>query len=168
MGLLINNYQSAVGEFGGSAGQYQNTFGIAIASLGPGGTNGRAFGYQTGLYLSDCSYEAIRIRGGVYGSSSQYTRYGIKFEGTRCSVAGIDLGDNLFNWSQYYGSSWVNGSMWANTSSGRHVLYFRSNNTNGEVAVLTGAGTSGSYTADRKLAVYFNGQTYYLLASTSA
>ena len=113
MGLLINNYQHAVYEYGGSSGDYQNSFGIALASLGPGGIGGRGFGYQTGVYITDCSKENLRIRGGVFGSTSK-SDYGIKIEGNQMNIAGIALGNNVLNFSDYYGSTWNNGDMWVN------------------------------------------------------
>lgn len=167
MGLLINNYQSAVTEYGGSAGDYQNTFGVCLTSLGPGGTNGRAFGYQTGLYLSDCSKENIRIRGGVYGGTGK-SDYGIKLEGNAMHVAGIALGPNKFNWGQgtLAGTVSNEGDMLYNEST--NTLYFNQGGVTTEMLASSGIGTSGSYTADRKITVRIGNVNYYLLASTTA
>jgi hypothetical protein len=165
MGLLINNYQHAVSEYGGTAGQYQNTFGIALTSLGPGGVGGRAFGYQTGIYVTDTSKEMIRLRGGVYGSGAYQTEYGIKFEGTACSVAGIALGDNKFNWGASSSTASTSGDMLYNGVTG--ILYMNKLGTVEEM-LSTGEVVAGatSNTVNRKVRVKIGGTFYYLLAST--
>lgn len=117
LGDLMQNYQQWVDTEGGKPGEYQWAFGTAYTSLGPKGTdpaiapNGRAFGFQTGVYISDCSMEAIRLSGGVYGrvpvseyySSSYRTQHGIKFEGAPFSVAAISLGENRINMGGWWG-----------------------------------------------------------------
>ena len=145
IGLLINNYQQGVIDLGGSAGQYQNTFGIALTSLGPGGTNGRSYGYQTGLYIADCSQDGLRIRGGVYDSSNgttavsgTNTKVGIRMQGNLltgmlfdqpCSTAAVALGNNVLNMGQYYGATFNEGDMWVN---GGH-LWIRLGNVNHQI-----------------------------------
>lgn len=159
-GIIVNNYQKR-SQVAGKPGDYRNHFGVALTS-DTAGT--RAFGYHTGLYISDTAEEAIRIRSGVFGSVTERTRYGIKFEGPSCSVAGVDLGDNLFQWGNYTSSHWPNGAMWANSGA----LYYRRDGLNTEVMCARGAGTSAQYVPNRKIAVKIGGATYYLLASTTA
>lgn len=123
VGLLINNYQQGVSDYSGASGDYQNAFGIALTSYGPGGTNGRGFGYQTGIYLTECSQEAIRIRGGVFGDNDKKTKYGIKFEGTSFSESAISLNNNKINLGSYTESLTNNGDMSYNTTNS--VLSFK-------------------------------------------
>ena len=107
---LINNYQSFSKNLG--KGKAQNAFGIALTSFGP---QGREPGYQTGVYLSDCSQESIRIN--LWG-----VNYGLKFEG-RSKKAALDMGPNKINFGGFPGILTEQGDVAYNNVSNRMFLF---------------------------------------------
>ncbi len=106
IGMLINNYQGAT-DPGHRAydkenigiGNYWNDFGLAILSQSK---QGRAFGYQTGLYISEVAKELIHLRGGVLDQNKQ-SEYGIYFSGTSLLKGAIALNNNKINLGSYSG-----------------------------------------------------------------
>lgn len=145
-GLLVNNYQKA-----GTPGNYKNHFGIAVTSLT---ASTREKGYHTGLYISDCDSQSIRLFGGARASddtvnTSSATSVGIQFQGrhqtgiefsTACMGAGVGtprgdairLGDNKVNMGQYTGATFNEGDMWFNSG----ILYIRAGGANRVIAFV--------------------------------
>ncbi len=123
IGVLINNYQGT-SQVGHPAydlnnignGNYWNDFGLAITSQSK---NGRALGYQTGIYVSEVANELIHLRSGVFGNSQQQSDYGIFFSGPSMAKAGIALGNNKINLGGYSGELKNAGDFFYNSFSGQ-------------------------------------------------
>jgi hypothetical protein len=157
VGALIYNFSGAGKE---------NHFGLVIE-----GTSSDS--YQVGALFEDWMYAGLKLTGTrscsfgllIDSESNNQIDKGIAF-GATCATAGIALGANKFNWGASTQSLTNEGDMLYNATA--NILYFLQGSTTTEILAGGGIGTSGSYTADRKLAVNFNGTTYYLLASTTA
>jgi hypothetical protein len=157
VGALIYNFSGA-GK--------SNHFGFVIE-----GTTTDAF--HVGGLIEDWVHTGINLtatRSNTYGihitsEADNYIGIGLAFT-TKCLTAGISLGDNKINWGNSSGTVANEGDMLYNATS--NVLYFNQGGVTKEMLCGSGVGTSGSYTADRKMAVSMGGVTYYVLMSTTA
>ncbi len=134
MGLWVQNFQWAARYVGGSAGDYWNDFGISLTSgttvpTGLPAPNDyvftRAFGYQTGIYITDTYNEAIRIRGGIgdkIANTAYKTDTGLHFEGqfwkgirldsATCHDYAVHFGANRVRYAAYTNPGPADGDFW--------------------------------------------------------